>query len=132
MTPLRGILKEASLRYDFQTPFNNIKPLKVVKTKIEPFSLKEVQQFLKYVRSDFRNYYTVRFFTAIRTAEIDGLKWEYVNFDRNEITIHETLVDGNVETPKTATSYRNIQLSKVVVDAILLYELNTFYIRNSP
>lgn len=118
MTPLRGILKEASLRYDFQTPFNNIKPLKVVKTKIEPFSLKEVQQLLKYVRSDFRNYYTVRFFTAIRTAEIDGLKWEYVNFDRNEITIHETLVDGNVETPKTATSYRNIQLSRVVVDAL--------------
>lgn len=118
MTPLRKMLKEASLRYDFQTPFINIQPLKIPKTKIEPFSLKEVQHFLKNVRADFRNYYTVRFFTAIRTAEIDGLKWEYVNFDRNEITIHETLVDGNTETPKTLASYRNIQLSSVVVDAL--------------
>ena len=118
ITPLRCMLKEASLRYDFSTPFYDIKPLKVLKTKIEPFSLNEVQHFIKHVRTDFRNYYIVRFFTAIRTAEIDGLKWEYVNFDRNEITIHETLVDGNVETPKTATSYRNIQLSRVVVDAL--------------
>ncbi|MCQ8876539.1 site-specific integrase [Pseudoalteromonas shioyasakiensis] len=118
MTPLRKMLKEASLRYDFQTPFINIQPLKIPKTKIEPFSLKEVQHFLKHVRADFHNYYTVRFFTAIRTAEIDGLKWEYVNFDRNEITIHETLVDGNTETPKTLASYRNIQLSSVVVDAL--------------
>ena len=118
MTPLRGVLNEAAMRFDFPTPFINIKPLKIAKTPIEPFSLKEVQFFLSQVREDFRDYYTVRFFTAMRTAEIDGLKWQYVNFSRNEILIQETLVDGNVETPKTSASYRTIQLSQPVIDAL--------------
>ncbi|MFB2761689.1 Arm DNA-binding domain-containing protein [Shewanella xiamenensis] len=118
MTPLRGILNEAALRFDFPTPFVNIKPLRIDKTVIEPFSLAEVQYFLEHIRDDFRNYYTVRFFTAMRTAEIDGLKWQFVNLDRYEILIQETLVDGYVETPKTSASYRSIQLSQPVVDAL--------------
>ncbi|MGX9461290.1 Arm DNA-binding domain-containing protein [Shewanella sp. A14] len=118
MTPLRGILNEAAMRFDFPTPFINIKPLKIDKTAIEPFSLAEVQFFLSRVRDDFKDYYIVRFFTAMRTAEIDGLKWQFVNLDRNEILIQETLVDGNVETPKTSASYRSIQLSQPVVDAL--------------
>ena len=118
MTPLRGILNEAAMRYEFPTPFINIKPLKIDKTPIEPFSLIEVQRFLANVRADFRDYYIVRFFTAMRTAEIDGLKWQFVNFERKEILIQETLVDGNVETPKTSASYRCIQLSQPVVDAL--------------
>lgn len=118
MTPLRGILNEAALRFDFPTPFINIKPLKIDKTAIEPFSLAEVQFFLSRIRDDFKDYYIVRFFTAMRTAEIDGLKWQFVNLDRNEILIQETLVDGNVETPKTSASYRSIQLSQPVVEAL--------------
>ncbi|MGI2056722.1 Arm DNA-binding domain-containing protein [Shewanella baltica] len=118
MTPLRGILNEAALRFEFPTPFTNIKPLKIDKTPIEPFSLAEVQLFLSNVREDFRDYYTVRFFTAMRTAEIDGLKWQYVNLERDEILVQETLVDGNVETPKTSASYRSIQLSQPVTEAL--------------
>ncbi|MGI2025480.1 tyrosine-type recombinase/integrase [Shewanella glacialipiscicola] len=118
MTPLRGILNEAALRFEFPTPFTNIKPLKIDKTPIEPFSLAEVQLFLSNVREDFRDYYTVRFFTAMRTAEIDGLKWQYVNLERGEILVQETLVDGNVETPKTSASYRSIQLSQPVTEAL--------------
>ncbi|QDF68524.1 site-specific integrase [Shewanella sp. SNU WT4] len=118
MTPLRGILNEAAFRFDFPSPFINIKPLRIHKTVIEPFSLTEVKLFLSQVRDDFRDYYIVRFFTAMRTAEIDGLKWQFVDLERNEIIIQETLVDGNVETPKTSASYRSIQLSQPVVEAL--------------
>jgi integrase len=41
MTPLRGILNEAALRFDLPTPFINIKTLKIDKTAIEAFSLAE-------------------------------------------------------------------------------------------
>jgi len=54
----------------------------------------------------------------MRTAEIDGLKWQYVNLERGEILVQETLVDGNVETPKTSASYRSIQLSQPVTEAL--------------
>jgi len=118
MTPLRRILTEASLRYEFANPFTDIKPLKIEKPTINPFSLSEIRIFLAGVRPDFRNYYTTRFFTGLRTAEIDGLKWRFVNLERAEIQVQETLVDGYQETPKTKSSYRVIKVSKRVIDAL--------------
>ena len=75
--------------------------------------------FLAGVRPDFRNYYTVRFFTGMRTAEIDGLRWKYVDLPNHQIIIEETLVNGRPETPKTQSSYRVIQISEPVYQALL-------------
>ena len=118
MMPLRQILNEAADRYEFNTPYRNIKPLKVPKTDVEPFTITEVQQILNTVRSDYRNYYTVRFFTGMRTGEIDGLKWKYVDFDNRLILIRETVVDGKEDYTKTDASQREIQMSQMVYDAL--------------
>ena len=67
MTPLRMILSEAADRFEFTSPYLNIKSLKVPKTDVEPFTLDEVLQILSTVREDFRNYYTVRFFTGMHS-----------------------------------------------------------------
>lgn len=118
MTGLRMILDDAADRYDFTTPFVGIKPLKVPKTDVNPFTIQEVECFLKTVRADFKNYYTVRFFTGMRTGEIDGLQWKYINFERREILIRETMVERRIETPKTAGSIREITMSGPVYDAL--------------
>lgn len=65
MTPLRMILTEASDRYDFNNPWRNIKPLNEPRTKVEQFTLDEVKKLLRNVCSDFRPYYTVRFFADL-------------------------------------------------------------------
>lgn len=122
MNPLRMILDEAADRFDFPTPFLNLKQLKVKKSDVQPFSLEEVQQILATVRPDFRNYYTVRFFTGMRTGEIDGLKWKYVDFERRLILVRETLVSGREEYTKTDHSQRDIQMSQVVFDALKAQE----------
>jgi len=57
MTRLHMILAEAAERYGFQNPWGNIKPLKIPKAQVDPFSLEEVGIFLAGVRPDFRNYY---------------------------------------------------------------------------
>ena len=120
MTPLRQILNEAADRFEFITPYRNIKPLKVPKTDVAPFSLEEVQKILDTVRPDFQSYYTVRFFTGMRTGEIDGLKWQYVDFEHRLILIRETVVDGEEEdNTKTLGSQREIQMSQVVYDALM-------------
>jgi len=119
MTPLRQILKEASYRFSFQTPFVDIDPLRVKRSEVVPFSLDDVQQILNHVRSDYRNYYTVRFFTGMRTGEVDGLKWKYIDFERKLILIRETIVDGLEDDTKTGGSIRDIQMSSVVYDALL-------------
>jgi len=118
MTPLRMILNEAADRYNFTTPYVGIKQLKVPKSDIDPFNLDEIGLFLANIRPDFKNYYTVRFFTGLRTAEIDGLQWKYVDLEKGFIRVRETLVNGYFETTKTSESMRDVIMSKPVYDAL--------------
>lgn len=128
MNILRGILFEASDRYKFTCPFYNIKPLKVPKSDVQPFTLEEVKALLASVREDFRDYYTVRFFTGLRTGEIDGLKWKYVDFARRLILVRETLVGGEEDETKTIESHRDVQMSQVVLEALQRQHARTAYL----
>lgn len=118
MTPLRMILEEAADRYGFETPYRGIKNLKEKRTEIVPFDLDEIYRFLATVRPDFKNYYTVRFFTGLRTSEIDGLRWRNVDLERQEIYIKEALVDGKLGDTKTADSNRTVKMSSQVYEAL--------------
>ncbi|MCU7958607.1 MAG: site-specific integrase [gamma proteobacterium symbiont of Bathyaustriella thionipta] len=118
LAPLRQILNEAADRYEFNTPYRNIKPLKVPKTHVEPFTLEEVQRIIQTVRPDYKAYYTVRFFSGMRTGEIDGLKWSYVDFERRLILVRETVVDGVEDYTKNDGSQREIQMSRWVYEAL--------------
>lgn len=118
MTPLRMILNEAADRFEFTSPFLGIKSLKVPKTDVEPFTLQEVLQIVNAVREDFRPYFTVRFFSGMRTAEIDGLQWKYVDFERRQILIRETWVGGKLDYTKNDGSQREIDMSGPVYEAL--------------
>jgi integrase len=119
MMPLRQVLSEGAERYDYPSPFRGIKTLKIQKSHIEPFSFEDVNRIITTVRADFKNYYTIRFFTGMRTGEIDGLMWKYVDFERREILIRETWVMGEMEYTKNDGSQREIQMSQPVYDALL-------------
>ena len=118
MVPLRSILSDAAERFGFDSPYKNIKPLKVARTDVDPFTLEEVQQLIEHVRSDYRNYLTVRFFTGMRTGEIHGLKWKHADFDHQQILVRESFVAGQQTTTKTDGSTREIQMSRPVFDAL--------------
>jgi integrase len=119
LAPLRQMLAEASDQYGFAMPMTNLKPLKVRKSDVDPFTLEQVQQILAIVRPDYRDYFTVRFFTGMRTGECHGLKWKYVDFERRLILIRETFVLGEDEYTKTDSSQRDIQMAQVVYDALM-------------
>jgi integrase len=118
MGVLRRVLEDAADRFHFTCPYQRIKPLKLTKSDVQPFTLNEVQLILQTVREDFANYLKVRFFTGMRTGEADGLKWRYVDFERRLILIRETVVNGQEDTTKTYDSARDIQMSQVVCDAL--------------
>ena len=126
MKIMRMILNEAADRYEFTTPYMGIKPLKVPKSDIEPFTPHEIKLILNTVRPDFKDYFTVRFFTGMRTGEIDGLKWRYIDFENRLILIRETIVDGHVEYTKTDGSQRDIQMNQQVFDALQNMQKITF------
>jgi len=119
MKIFKMIVTEAADRYDFNNPFRGIKPLKTIKPQIMPFTLEEVQLIINNVRDDFKDYFTIRFFTGMRTGEIHGLKWKYVDFDKRQICIREALVKGYVEQTKTDASLREIMMSQPVYDAFM-------------
>lgn len=118
MTPLRMILEEAADRYGFETPYRNIRNLREARIEIKPFTLDEIYRFIAAVRPDFRNYYTVRFFTGLRTSEIDGLRWRNIDLERAEIHVKEALVDGQLGDTKTVDSNRTVKMSSQVLDAL--------------
>ncbi|RUT76887.1 site-specific integrase [Marinobacter sp. NP-6] len=118
MTPLRMILSEAANRFEFSSPYHGIKSLKVPRTDVEPFGIDEVKQIIDTVRPDFRNYYVVRFFTGMRTGEIDGLQWDHVDFKRRQVLVRQALVNGRLEYTKNDGSFRTIEMSQLVVDAL--------------
>ena len=119
MTVLRMILDSASERYDFDSPYKNIKSLKEGRIEVTPFSLEEVQRIITSVRDDFKPYYTIRFFTGMRTSEIDGLQWKNIDLQRREIHIREALVNGVLGGTKTYGSDRTIQMNDRVYQAFL-------------
>jgi len=118
MMPLRIMLEDAADRYDFTSPFKRIKSLKIERVSVEPFTLDEVMLCINNVREDFKAYYTVRFFTGMRTGEIDGLQWKYIDFERREILVRETYVRNELTYTKNNSSQRDIYMSQPVFEAL--------------
>lgn len=119
MTPLRMVLTEASERFDFDSPWKNIKPLSEPKSNVSPFTLDEVMLIINNVRADYKPYYIVRFFTGMRTGEIDGLPWKNIDFERRQIIVDQAVVNGVIGGTKTTGSNRIIQMNQLVYDALL-------------
>jgi integrase len=115
---LRQILSETAERFGFTSPAINIKKLKQPKSDVDPFSLVDVQRIIHTSRQDFKDYFVVRFFTGMRTGEVHGLKWKYVDFDLRLIRIRETFVMGEDDYTKTEGSQRDIQMSTPVWEAL--------------
>ncbi|TXI37718.1 MAG: site-specific integrase [Methylophilus methylotrophus] len=115
---LTQVLNEAADRYHFNTPGDRIKPLKLKKTHVQPFTLDEVNTMIATCRPDFKDYFTVRFFTGLRTGEADGLKWKYVDFEKRLIYIRETFTAGEEDYTKNDSSQRDIHMSQPVFEAL--------------
>ena len=118
MVPLRMILNEAANRFNFSSPYAGIKSLSVPRTDVSPFSIEEVRLILQKVRPDFKNYFLLRFFTGMRTSEINGLTWKNVDFDRMQILVRQAYVAGEFVYTKNDGSFRSIDMSKLVYDAL--------------
>ena len=127
MTPLRMVLTEASERFDFDSPWKNVKPLSEPKSNVSPFTLEEVMLIINNVRADYKPYYIVRFFTGMRTGEIDGLPWKNIDFARRQIIVDQAIVNGVIGETKTTGSNRIIRMNQLVYDALIEQQVLTKY-----
>ena len=122
---LNQALADAGEQYGFTNPAERIKRLKQRRIDVQPFSLTETRLIINKAREDYRPYLIVRFFTGMRSGEIHGLQWKYIDFERRQILVRETLVRGNVEYTKTDGSQREIAMSEPVYEALLAQRQRT-------
>lgn len=115
---LRQILHEAANQLHFSEPVGKLKYLRVRKPDVFPFTIDQVWTLVNAVRADYRDYLIVRFFTAMRSGELNGLKRKYVDFDRRQILIRESIVLSEDDDVKTEESVREIDMSQPVYDAL--------------
>lgn len=117
---LRQCLTEASERFGTPDAFKGVKRLKGRRPDVKPFSLDEIEKIRATIRPDYRHYMTCRFFTGMRTGEINGLKWKYVDFENEVIRIREVFSAGEAEeNAKTESSIRDIPMLPMVKEALL-------------
>ncbi|MGH8112932.1 MAG: Arm DNA-binding domain-containing protein [Rhodanobacteraceae bacterium] len=116
---LRQCLMEGGDRYGLPDVFRGIRRLKARRPDVHPFSLEEVERIRTTIRPDYRDYVTVRFFTGMRSGEINGLRWKHVDFENDLILVRETFSCGEAEqNAKTETSLRDIPMLPVVKEAL--------------
>lgn len=112
------ILNEAADRHQFTSPWRNIKALKVPRTEVDPFNFQEVEKVIQSAPDEYKNYYIVRFFTGLRSSEIDGLTWKQIDIENKRLTVSQSLVRGVVGSLKTDSSFRTIDLPSRVLEAL--------------
>jgi integrase len=100
-----------------KNPLLVVKTPKIPRTKINPFTLTEIQKILSVAQGQYRNFYALAFFTGARSGELIGLKWEDVDFSNLEISIQRSIKEGIISTPKTENSTRVID----ILDSLLPY-----------
>jgi integrase len=78
---------------------------------VNPFSINEIQLILDNCEDlQLRNLLGLAFYTGMRIGEIFGLTWIDVNFKDFTISIKRTITNGYIQTPKTLSSLRTIDM----------------------
>ena len=121
MVPLKTLFKTAYRRKEIkENPCQFIRKLREPKPEIFPLSFDEVQRFLGKVDRDSFNYFVTAFLTGMRPNELIALKWRNIDLIFGKISVREGRVHGIESSPKTESSYREIDilppLRKVLVD----------------
>lgn len=95
--------------------------------KLRYITFEEFQQFISVIDNImWKTFFTFAYYTGCRRGEIIALKWDDVNFDRNEISINKTLyeeVKGTIIVNSTKNNKnRTIKMSKTLRDSLLEYK----------
>ena len=121
MAHLSAILGLAERELGIDNPIKYLPRLPDDRKDPTPLTVEQVHAFLKAVDPRMRLYFEVRFYTGLRTGEVNGLRLRDLDLPRNRLRIRVALTDGMLQMLKTRRSRRNIQLSARLSQALADY-----------
>lgn len=99
--------------------------LNTVKKKQKPFTLDEIDLILKSTSGVLKNFLGISFFTGMRSGEVLALKWEDIDFVTDTISVNKTIAEGHINTPKTRSSMRDIEMLSKAKEFFKAQQLET-------
>ncbi|WP_345993735.1 tyrosine-type recombinase/integrase [Sulfurimonas sp. HSL-1716] len=84
--------------------------IKYKKEKPKPFTLDEIDLILESAKGQLKNFLGISFFTGMRSGELLALTWDDLDFTENTITINKTVAQGIINSAKTRSSERDIEM----------------------
>lgn len=117
ITAAKAVLQFAVRRQWMRVaPFTHVRPLKESRSDVDPLAKEEITRFLAACPVWWRPYFTVAVWTGLRPSEQQALTWD----DISERSLHvgAGLRRGVLDTPKTSSSVRDVDLLPTVVEAL--------------
>lgn len=111
LTSIRGVIDIAIDREVIKNNLaHNLKLPSHKPKEVEPFSPSEVRKLLEHANGFYRLYLAIGFYTGLRTGEILGLMHGDIDLERRVISIKRSISDGELTTPKTFKSIREVPI----------------------
>ena len=96
-----------------------VKNLREPKGEVDPFTLEEAERLIDTATGQDRAIITVLIFCGLRPNEAFALRWEDVDFDREQLRIRRSIHRfAGIGLPKTASSEREVDMLALVVDEL--------------
>ena len=114
---LVAIISLAAEECKFEHPLRRYRSLKEEKAESSPMTIDELRRFLQKVPQQWKDYFIVRFWTGMRSCEVNGLEWDHIDFDHRLIRIRQNWVNGEICDVKTPKSRRELKMCDTVYQA---------------
>lgn len=120
----RALVDAVAWKYLTDNPASNVKPPRRPRTRRQVWKPEDIRTFLISVRDDrFAALFLLELTTGIRRGQVCGLKWDAVDLDRGEITVHNNrvVVGGEARDKaggKTRNADQTISIDRATVDAL--------------
>ncbi|MDT5079777.1 MAG: hypothetical protein QOJ80_4414 [Mycobacterium sp.] len=120
----RALVDAVAWKYLMDNPASHVRPPKRARTRRQVWSSEEIQTFLAAVRRDrFAALFLLELTTGIRRGQVCGLRWDSVDLDAGEITVHDNrvVVGGRARDKaggKTQNADQTIAIDRATVAAL--------------
>jgi len=87
--------------------------------EISPFNSTEKELIISSAEGQLRNIIQLSFWSGMRIGELIAITWQDIDLDGCVIFVSKSKTWGRIGAPKTKAGYREVEMTKLALDALL-------------